>query len=375
MKRGYIRFITVFLLLGVMIWMFVAPDRSFSDRENRYLAKATKPTWSTVFDGSFMDEWETYLSDQFPLRDWCMTLRSNAVSLLGQKKINGAFLAADSYLIPQDDAVDADKLDEKIASINAFAKRYPDLKVNVLLAPGASFVYEKKLPAGIKSTQGETMDYVISALSTKVGFVDVRENLLQNAEEQLYFRNDHHWTVRGAFAAFEKYMATQKVAVSAKDFSYMTVAEEFFGTQASNSGIYKKGDVVEICAPKDSEGTYTVLFVNEEKKVSSLFDESKVTEKDKYLVFMGGNYAQTIINTRANNGKRLLIIKDSYANCMIPMFTPYYEQIVVIDPRYFFDSLDDVILMNETDEVLFMYSVNGFVTDSTLIDTLMEEEE
>ena len=375
MRKGQIRFITVFFLTGIMVWMLVAKDRDYSERENRYLAKLPSVSVQSVLDGSFMDDWETYLSDQFPLRDWCVTLRSNALSLLGQTRINGVFIGSGGYLIPKDDEVDYNKIDEQTEAVNAAAEYFPDVNFQLMLAPGASYVCEDRLPAGIESTQGSTMDYVADRLSSRVDFVDVRKALLTNNTEQLYFRNDHHWTVYGAFEAFSEYMNTRGVKVDSKDFDFMTVADGFFGTQASNCGIYKTGDEVDICVPKGSEGTYTVNYINESIKTTTLFDDSKVDAKDKYLVFMGGNYSQVIIDTTANNGKRLLIVKDSYANCMIPMFTPYYERIVVVDPRYFYDNIAEGIVGNEVDDVLFLYSVNGFVTDTSLTDTLMLGEE
>lgn len=374
MKKGAIRFVTVFSLLGIMVWMFVDKDRSFSDKENRILAQLPKVSVASITNGEFMDEWETYLSDQFPLRDWCVALRSNTVSLFGQKKINGVYLAKDNYLIPVDDDASQKVIDPKIEAINSLAERYPLVNLEMLLVPGAACIYEDKLPYGIKTTQNDTIEYVSKNLNRKITFIGVKDSLVKNSDKQLYYRTDHHWTTRGAFVAFSQFGATHMNNVVENDYEFMEVSRNFYGTQASNSGIYKKGDTVEICVPRNSEGTYTVTYVEEGEKRSTFFDLDKLNEKDKYLVFMGGNYAQISISTSANNGRKLLIIKDSYANCMIPMFAKYYEQIEVIDPRYCTDSIDDIIVGNEIKEVLFLYSVNGFATDSALTGIIASED-
>ena len=89
---------------------------------------------------------------------------------------------------------------------------------------------------------------------------------------------------------------------------------------------------------------------------------------------MGGNYAEVDISTTAGTGKNLMIIKDSYANCFIPMLTPYYDKIIVIDPRYFYDDIYTIAQINKVNEVLFMYNVNSFVDDNSLRDIIVREE-
>ena len=105
-------------------------------------------------------------------------------------------------------------------------------------------------------------------------------------------------------------------------------------------------------------------------KTTTLFDESKLNEKNKYEVFLGGNHDKVTIETTAPNNNCLLIIKDSYANCMIPMFTPHFSQIVIVDPRYMTDTMDTVMSEYNFTHVLFLYNLNTFNEDSALTDIL-----
>ena len=66
----------------------------------------------------------------------------------------------------------------------------------------------------------------------------------------------------------------------------------------------------------------------------------------------------------------LLLFKDSYANCLIPMLTPYFSKIVVIDPRYFNDSLAAVMDETPFTHVLFVYNLNTFLEDQSLAEVL-----
>lgn len=351
------------------VWMLISKDVDFSDKENRYMAKFPKISIKTISDGSFMEDFETYLTDQFPVRDACITLKTNALRLLGQRRINGVYIASKGYLIAEEDKYDTDALDKLTQTVSDFAVD-SDADVKFMLVPNSSLIYEERLPYGIKSSEDATIERVKNMLSDKAGFVDVRGALYEGKGKQLYYKTDHHWTTEGAYIAFEEYAKAAGLDISSVQYESYCVSGDFQGTQASNCGVYSSSDVVNICVPKGSEGSYIVNYVDETKKTATLFDMSKLEEKDKYLVFMGGNYSRVDISTKTKNGRRLLLIKDSYANCFVPMLTPYYEEIIVIDPRYYYDDIYQLMADNSVSDVLFLYNVNSFVTDNSLEEVL-----
>ena len=106
------------------------------------------------------------------------------------------------------------------------------------------------------------------------------------------------------------------------------------------------------------------------EKTASLFFKDKLTKKNHYEVFLGGNYDKVIITTVSQSDRSLLLIKDSYANCMIPMLTPYFNKIVVIDPRYLTDSLDSIIKENDFTHMMYLYNANTLFEDNSLISCL-----
>lgn len=184
----------------------------------------------------------------------------------------------------------------------------------------------------------------------------------------MYYKTDHHWKTKAAYYTFRQYAAYK--GITPVNYNFYDVTGSFQGTQSSNSGVYSTYETVTIGVPDNSIGTYTVEYVKEGKKTTSLFDDSKLKEKDKYQVFLGGNFAQVDITTTAGTGRNLMIIKDSYANCFIPLLTPYYDKIIVIDPRYFYDDIYTLIEAYGISDVLFMYNVNSYVEDNSLEDIL-----
>lgn len=371
MKKSASRIITIIFLCLMPVWMFASKDVKFSEKENRYMATFPKISAETVKNGSFMTDFETYLTDQFPVRDACIALKTNTLRLFGQRRINGVYIASNGYLIAGEEEFNEQKVEELTKSINKFAANLDkDVDVNFMLVPNAVSIYEAKLPYNVKSTQRDTMDFVKDNLSDKIRFVDVYDTLKDNVSQQLYYKTDHHWTTRGAFAAFMDYAKAVGLDTDSVDYDFMSVAGDFQGTQASNCGIYSSYDNVNICVPRNGEGSYVVNYIEKTEKKATLFDESKLGEKDKYLVFMGGNYSEVDITTNAGTGKNLLVIKDSYANCMIPMLTPYYDHIIVVDPRYYYDDIYELVRGSGITDVLFLYNVNSYVTDNSLEDIL-----
>ena len=370
MKKNASRIISIFFLCLMPLWMVLSEDVEFSDTENRYMASFPEITLTSVLNGDFMSGIETYLTDQFPVRDACITLKTNTLRLFGQRKINGVYLADNGYLIAEEESFDDEKIMEMTDCINDFADRLDGVEVRFMLVPNAVSIYEEKLPYGVKSTQKNTIDMVEDRLGSNITAVDVYDTFKDNASQQLYFKTDHHWTARGAYLAFLEYAKAAGLDTDSVEYDFMCVSGDFQGTQASNCGVYSSSDIVNICVPENSRGSYIVNYIEKTEKTATLFDESKLKEKDKYLVFMGGNYPQVDVTTNAGTGRRLLVVKDSYANCMIPMLTPYYDSIIVVDPRYYYDNIYDLIQSSGINEVMFLYNVNSYVTDNSLEDVL-----
>jgi hypothetical protein len=122
--------------------------------------------------------------------------------------------------------------------------------------------------------------------------------------------------------------------------------------------------------PNKSWGNYYIEISGDTKKYSSCFFEEKLTQKNKYEVFLGGNYARLTITTSLLQGRKLVVIKDSFANCLIPMLTPYFSKIVVIDPRYMTESVKKVLQEDDFTDILFLYNANTLFADTSLADVI-----
>ena len=173
-----------FLGLGAALSVFM-PRRTFSETENRYLAKRPALTWEAVKSGKFGSDYEIYLSDQFPFRDSWIGFKTAAEKVQLKKEINGVFLGKDGYLIEAFYAEDMDpELSKKnLDALAAFALRQEALlgdgHVKVLLAPTASEILTEKLPASASPFSQEAATDFLEKAGLSSMLVPVRDALLQ----------------------------------------------------------------------------------------------------------------------------------------------------------------------------------------------------
>ena len=360
--------ILVFSLVGL-----IAKDREFSENENRSLAQRPDFTRQALTDGSYLSDLSDYLADQFPGRDMWLSVNLGMQKLLGAKESGGVYLGKDNYLLQIPGAPNEVQLSRNLQAMEGFAQAYPDLNMVAAIVPNAVTVLEENLPKNAPvRDQREDLRHIASKLST-VQFVDVTDTLEKYENQQLYYRTDHHWTSLAAAYTFGKLAPTLQITAPAlSSYTRYTVSDTFEGTLASKSGSHKAMDTVEIFVP-DTAIEYFVEYPDGGGKVCSMYQADALDTKDHYTVFFGGNYSRVDITTTADTGRCLLVFKDSYANCMMQFLYPYYEHITMIDPRYYYDNVAQVISSEGITDVLFLYNLDTFLSDSSLADTLAME--
>ena len=225
-------------------------------------------------------------------------------------------------------------------------------------------IYSEKLPIyAITENQKEVIDHIYSSIH--FDGVDVYSALMNKKEDYpLYYRLDHHWTSYGAYYAYLEYCRLNQIEpIPINEFDIKEVTDSFYGTLYSKTNDYSlKPDSIHRFDVKDS--SYTVFYVQEKETSNSLYEDSYLEKKDKYSYFLNNNHPLIqITNNQLKNGKELVIIKDSYANSIVPFLINHYEKIHVIDPRFYKLSISSYIEENKIKDVLFLYNMNTIDTD------------
>ena len=368
------------VMLGVICLVnLFSKDKEYSEKENRMLQQKPEISLYGIESGRCMKEYEYYRSDQFVGRNFWVSLKTKVDLLAGKRESNGVFKGKDSYLLEDIKEPDQEQLSQNLEAIKEFESGYQNVPFYVMLVPNAANVLSDKLPPfAVVEDQKQIFDDIQNELDEYIHWVDVSQILKKHKSEVIYYHTDHHWTTLGAYYAFQELAASMELDISKiSTMKPYAVTNDFNGTLSATSG-YETGyeEPIYIYASEQTEDMPEVVvnYVNEKKKTATLYDTSKLEEKDKYAVFLGGNYPLIDIRTTADTTDRLLLIKDSYANCMIPFLTPYFREIVVVDPRYYYGDIKELMEENDFTSVLFLYNGNTFVEDNSISGVLQNDK-
>lgn len=302
--------------LGVLCLFWLADvlimDKLYSSWEKRMLAQKPQMELSAILDGSYENDYEEWLTDQFPGRDLWVNLKTRCEILLGKKEISGIYLGEDGFLFTAGTkTTDWDELEAQLKS------HFGEDAVSHIHAPNAGSIYAEKLPKPVKFLAVED---------------EVFQNLEKHKEEYIYFRTDHHWTMLGAYYAYEAWAKQQGITpISLEGLEKRVLKEDFLGTHYGKIHYAKEADCMEFY---DVGVESTAIYDNGTSKVSGLYHEEHLETDDAYRFFLNGNHGLVEIKT-PHKGGSIAILKDSFANNLIPFLTAHYEKIIVIDPRYF----------------------------------------
>ena len=375
MKKARLTIVIVFIAFLVLIsgGSLLMKDRKFSPNENRYLAEPPKLSVDNILSGKFQDGLEDYLRDQICFRDEWITIKTGIQKACGDTDIGGAYVGKDGYdfekITPED-------VDDKLAARNMKAvKEYFEdasetidkARLSFLLVPTSGLIMQDKL-------QASYIDQVQSAVSD-YNFIDARDVLSSHADQYIYYKTDHHWTSDGAYYAYEKWCEDTGHEAAPLDALEKTVeSDKFRGSLYSK--ILDAGsayDEIWTYGPKDGApfGSENCLVTMDEKdETDSVYDRSKLKEKDKYAFFFGGNYGEVHVQNQAadeeNKGRNVLVIKDSFANSFAPFLTQNYENIYMIDLRYYNGDLKAYLQEHDITDVLVLYNISNFISDRNI---------
>ncbi len=361
---------TLVLICAAFIAVFgalvlISPAQSFSEAENRALAKAPKLTIEKLASGEFFESLRDFFRDQFPLRPLFIGIKTSTELSLGRGENNGVLFTDDGYLVTSPSYDTLSLYEKNLASLRAFCERREALhdRVSVFFAPRGADVLTSKLNGRYPR---EELTYVWDMASQQLpDLITATDTLRQQANdnEYVWFRTDHHWTSLGAYTAYRTLAGSLGFTPLPLEYwRFECATESFLGTVYSKSGAYNT-DPDRIYIPTSSTA-FTVTYHTEKKESGSLYKKEKLETKDKYSVFLGGNFSH--ISVRGDTPRpRLVVIKDSFANAIIPYLAEYFD-LEIYDLRYFKGSISKELDREGQNNILILYGIDTAITDGSL---------
>lgn len=354
------------LLLGLAGKEALSHQRTYSPVEKRELQTRPEISITKVLDGRFQKKYESYLRDQFPGRDHWVSFQTDMELFMGKNEIHNVYIGKNHYLLEHytEKEFDPQQISKNLQALEKFVgKTKQNADVHVMMVPTKSWVLREKLPAFAPHYKEQKFyDALQQKLEKEDVLISVEPVLDAHKEEEIYYRTDHHWTTLGAWYAYEQYTKAvggdlQRAQGKKK---FRCISKDFYGTTYAKINYARQADKIEIYEPAD---TLRVVYNMGEKKTKTLYDFSFLKTADQYSVFTGGNQAVLEITGGIKNGKTLLLIKDSFANSILPFLAEDYEKLVVVDLRQLNVSGDRLLEMFSPTDILILYNSAQFAQD------------
>jgi hypothetical protein len=213
-----------------------------------------------------------------------------------------------------------------------------NVKIYSMIPPTASEFMILKRYKGITDSQNDALGFLKSKLDKNISFVNVYDTLNKHKDEYIYFRTDHHWTALGAYYAYASLMETMgEEPVSLEKYEPINLGN-YLGssyTKTLDKSLEKNPDNVVAYKPF-TDNEYFMYYGGDEKKADVIDMKYANDIKNKYLAFMStGGATWSVVKTDANNGKKIMVVKDSFGNVLVPFLLPHYEEIYVVDARFY----------------------------------------
>ncbi len=351
-KVRYIAVVLVFCLIigGTSIWIFAKDSEEISAWERRKLQQLPSLSRSSLQSGDFMEDFESYLSDQFPLRNMFRRLKAKIhFDLLGQKDNSGIYIA-EGHASKLDSILKEDQVLNFTGKIEALYTSYiegTDCKTYYSIIPDKNYFLAEKngYPAFDYNELFNTVDGELGFMTK----IDIKD--LLSVDD--YYTTDTHWKQESITDVAEK-IRTELGMDEAVSYEEKSIGE-FYGVYYGQSALNLPSDEIRFLTNAEIESC--TVFNGETGKETTVYDMEKLSSMDLYDVFLSGAVSfMEITNPTAKTGKELVIFRDSFGSSLAPLLLSGYEKVTLIDTRYIMPELMEGLIEFENQDVLFVYS-------------------
>ncbi len=400
-----ILFLSIIYLGGLLF--IILPHDKVSVNEKRSLSPFPILTSNNYLTGKYTDSIDFYYSDNFLFRDHLIALSNKlkekrgiknldikiytknekAGNLIEKNKIENNIKAADTINILNNDneyqniksvivyknrALQMFSGSKKVAAsfsklMGEYKLTFPDVNVYCMAVPVGGDFY---LPNNInKNNEIKFIDELYASLVNGVIPIRAYESLKPHYKEYLQFNTDHHWTGRAAYYAYEAFCNTIGISQVPMEKLNRKVIKGFLGTlyyYTLSPELKNNKDSVEYF--KIPYETKTVYYTkNSTTPVKGNLYAESARGGNSYGVFLGGDFPLIKIVSSIKNNKKILVLKDSYGNAFVPYLASHYEEIYVIDYRYYEGGVKNLVKNNNITDILFAHNVFMFNTNYTIV--------
>lgn len=354
MKNKVIVIIIAALILGLSLWNLLDVKSDYSKSERRVLAKFPEISLENVLNGEFSDDFEDYLVDHFPKRDSWRSIKAYAKTEVLRQKDNNGLYQADGHLSKIEYPMNEQMIEHAVNTFRNVNDKYlnDSNKVYLAVIPDKNrYLAEEN---GYLSIDYEKVSIYLADEMQFAEYIEIADLL----EADDYYYTDSHWRQEKITDVAERLltvMASGNKMVNQNDWEVENYQCEmleipFYGVYVGQSALKCEPDTIKYF-------TSDIIDNLQVEGADAVYDMKKAEGKDPYEMFLSGN--QPIIsikNQLQNNGRKLIVFRDSFGSAIAPLLAEGYSEIVLVDLRYVSSDLIGQFVEFEGADVLFLYS-------------------
>lgn len=351
-KAKFISIILVFCILigGASLWLFAKEDTELSEWERRKLQQFPEITFERVMDGKFMKDFVSYMTDQFPLRNEFRRLKANVLFKVYQQKDNGGVYIQDGYASKIDSKINPESVDHFIGRMDNLYNSYikdSDCKVYFSAIPDKNYFLAEK--GGYPAMNYDELYRVLGDRLSYMTNIDIRD-LLEISD---YYTTDTHWK-QECIVDVANHIREQIGMEAVNDYESKS-AGDFYGVYYGQSALNLDPD--EIIYLENEEIRSAEAYIYETDKTVPIYNLEKLEAMDHYDIFLSGAISLIkITNPMGDEGKKLVVFRDSFSSSLTPLLMSGYSEIILIDTRYINPVMMSRYVEFTNQDVLFLYS-------------------
>ena len=341
------------LIFSVSAVCILKPQGEYSEGERRALAKMPELTMETMINGEFMDSFEEYSTDQFPMREELRTVKALfATGALGKLDNNGLF-ASQGHISKLDDAQNEDMMDYAANKFLEIKNKFLENdNIYFAIVPDKNFILAPE--GGYPSLDYDAFIEGMKSRTQFMKYIDVMPMLSLDD----YYKTDSHWRQEN-ITDIAEYIANQMGTDIPMEYTENTLNNPFYGVYAGQSALPVKPDTIKYLTNDVMDGFKVTYFGSGKPEPGEMYDMEKAFDKDPYEMFLSGSMPLvTIENPNSGNEKELVIFRDSFGSSIAPLLAQGYKKTTVIDIRYMQSSFIGNFADFENADTLFIYSTS-----------------
>lgn len=341
------------VLYGIsVLFIWLKPEDMYSNSERRALAQKPVLEKEVLLSGEYAKKMEKYMVDQFPMRDGLRSLKSNFSLKVMQKQDTHNVYVKDGYLCKMEYPMKKDSISRATMIFeNIFAKYLQDTDVT----PYISIVPDKNYFLADEDVLAMDYDTFFDEVYRQTPHLQPI-SITKQLQLTDYYRTDTHWKQEEIIDVAA--VLAESMNVPFKDnFTVQKTDTEFYGVYYGQAGLNLVADEISYCTNESLEGCYVYDYEND--KEIPLYSKDKLTGKDPYEMFLGGNVSLvTIENEKALSEKELVVFGDSFSRSLLSLLAGSYAKITLVDIRYLPSVRVGEYIEFVNQDVLFIYSTS-----------------